>query len=59
VQVVPMEAGDAWYLDLNKPHRVTNGSPQARIHLVVDCVVDEWLTALMSEVTSGAAPQTG
>jgi Aspartyl/Asparaginyl beta-hydroxylase len=58
-QAVRMEPGEAWYLDLNKPHRVTNGSAQTRIHLVVDCVVDEWLTGLMLGATSGLAQHTG
>jgi hypothetical protein len=44
---VVMAPGEAWYLNLNLPHRVANRSAITRIHLVVDCVVDEWLTALL------------
>jgi hypothetical protein len=44
---VEMEPGEAWYLNLNLPHRVSNRSTERRIHLVLDCVVDEWLTELM------------
>jgi Aspartyl/Asparaginyl beta-hydroxylase len=51
---VDLAAGEAWYLDLNLPHRVANRSAVNRIHLVVDCVVDEWLTALMQTVVSRA-----
>jgi len=44
---VELAAGEAWYLNLNLPHRVNNRSPWTRIHLVVDCVVDHWLRELM------------
>ena len=40
---VAMAEGEAWYLDLNRPHAVANGGDRPRIHLVVDCVVDDWL----------------
>lgn len=42
-QRVMMEAGECWYLDLSRPHRVRNASPIARIHLVIDCEVNDWL----------------
>jgi hypothetical protein len=42
-QRVLMEAGECWYLDLSRPHRVRNASPIARIHLVIDCEVNDWL----------------
>jgi hypothetical protein len=42
---VTMLPGEAWYLDLNLPHSVANRGASERVHLVVDCVVDEWLTA--------------
>lgn len=52
---VELAAGEPWYLDLNLPHRVANRSAVNRIHLVIDCVVDEWLSALMAEtVQSGS-----
>jgi hypothetical protein len=41
-----MEEGEAWYLNLNLPHRVHNGSAADRLHLVVDCVVNDWLAEL-------------
>jgi Aspartyl/Asparaginyl beta-hydroxylase len=44
---VTMRAGEAWYLDLNLPHRAANRSSQPRVHLVVDCVVDDWLDSLL------------
>ncbi|MDQ6777387.1 MAG: aspartyl/asparaginyl beta-hydroxylase domain-containing protein [Actinomycetota bacterium] len=52
---VELAAGQAWYLDLSLPHRVANRSAVTRIHLVIDCVVDEWLRELMAEaVQSGS-----
>jgi hypothetical protein len=45
---VPMAAGEAWYLDLNLPHSVANHGPTARVNLVVDCVVNDWLDALLA-----------
>jgi hypothetical protein len=38
-----MPEGEYWYLDLGKPHRVENRSNRDRVHLVVDCVLNEWL----------------
>ena len=38
--------GEAWYLDLNLRHRVDNHSDTDRIHLVIDCVVNDWVRAL-------------
>ncbi|HWF49168.1 MAG TPA: aspartyl/asparaginyl beta-hydroxylase domain-containing protein [Solirubrobacteraceae bacterium] len=46
---VELPAGQAWYLNLNLPHRVANHSAINRIHLVVDCVVDDWLRGLMAD----------
>jgi len=40
-----MEEGEAWYLDLNLPHRVHNESLADRLHLVLDCVLNDWLAA--------------
>jgi hypothetical protein len=42
---VLMQEGEAWYLNFNLPHRVNNGSRGDRLHLVMDCRVNEWLTA--------------
>jgi mannose-6-phosphate isomerase-like protein (cupin superfamily) len=44
---VVMHAGECWYLNFNLPHRVQNHGSSHRIHLVVDCLVNDWLRALM------------
>ena len=46
-QRVDMAEGEAWYLDLNLRHSVVNGGEHPRIHLVIDCVVDEWLRSIL------------
>ena len=40
---VRMEEGDCWYINANRMHRVSNFGKTDRIHLVIDCVVNEWL----------------
>jgi hypothetical protein len=39
---VEMNEGDAWYLNFNLPHSVTNHGAGERVHLVVDCIVNDW-----------------
>ena len=40
-----LEAGSAWYLRLSDPHSVANRGADARVHLVIDAVVDPWIEA--------------
>jgi hypothetical protein len=40
---VPMKAGELWFLDFNHYHRVDNHSQEERVHLVIDCMVNDWL----------------
>ena len=40
---IVMEAGTCWYINANLTHRVANTGDRDRIHLVVDCGVDDWL----------------
>ena len=42
---VIMEPGECWYLNLSLPHRVQNRGSLDRIHLVIDCGVNDWLIA--------------
>ncbi len=46
---IPMQEGECWYLNLSLPHRVTNGGTSDRIHLVVDCLVNDWVKELFAE----------
>ncbi len=42
---VIMEPGECWYLNLSLPHRVQNRGSLDRVHLVIDCGVNDWLIA--------------
>ena len=42
---VAMGEGDVWYVNFNLPHWVHNRSAVDRVHLVVNCVVNDWLDA--------------
>ena len=45
---VPMAEGELWFLNFNHYHSVVNRSDEDRIHLVLDCVVNDWLLGLLS-----------
>ena len=42
-QAVPMREGELWYMNADLEHSVNNGSCEDRVHLVVDCEVNDWL----------------
>lgn len=44
---VEMKEGECWYLDLSLPHWVENHGKTDRIHLVIDCQVNDWLRELI------------
>ena len=46
---VPLTSGTSWYLNVNHPHSVDNGSSQPRVHLVFDCVVNPWVLKIIAE----------
>lgn len=50
-QAMHMPAGECWYLNANLPHSVVNESNIDRIHLVIDCVVNDWLQQTMANAT--------
>jgi len=41
---VEMLPGESWYLDLNLRHRVANHGTEQRVHLVLDCLVNDWVS---------------
>lgn len=41
-----MDAGACWFADFSKPHHVLNNGETDRIHLVIDCVVNDWMRGL-------------
>ncbi len=52
---IDMTAGECWYLNFNLPHRVANRGTSDRIHLVVDCIVNDWLRELLLAADAGAS----
>lgn len=44
-----MLAGECWYANFDLPHSVENRSSVARVHLVIDCLRNEWSDALFAE----------
>ena len=46
---IPMRGGDCWYLNLSLKHSVNNSGNTDRVHLVIDCKVNDWLKKLLCE----------
>ncbi|OIO61214.1 MAG: aspartyl beta-hydroxylase [Alphaproteobacteria bacterium CG_4_10_14_0_2_um_filter_63_37] len=44
---VVMGAGESWYLRLSDPHSVENRGDRARVHLVLDALMNEWLAGML------------
>ena len=40
---VNMNPGELWYIDADKEHSVENNGSQERVHLVIDCLSNNWL----------------
>lgn len=51
---VQMAVGECWYLRLSDPHRVANHGTTARVHLVIDAWVNDWLEAQLLTAVTGA-----
>jgi hypothetical protein len=45
---VNVKEGECWYMNFNLPHSVNNKSKMARVHLVIDAVVNDWVKELFS-----------
>lgn len=54
---IPMGEGECWYVNVNLPHWVDNRSVVDRVHLVIDCVVNDWLAACFGAEAPAAAGQ--
>lgn len=44
-----MKEGECWYLNLSLKHHVNNFGNDSRIHLVIDCKVNDWIKTLLNE----------
>jgi hypothetical protein len=45
---VDMKEGECWYHNFNLPHSVLNRGQADRVHLVLDCVVNDWLRQVLT-----------
>ncbi|WP_230970520.1 aspartyl/asparaginyl beta-hydroxylase domain-containing protein [Nitrogeniibacter aestuarii] len=56
---VVMAVGELWYIDASREHQVSNPGDQDRIHLVVDCIVNDWLVERFRQAAwiEGAHPE--
>ncbi|WP_375240657.1 aspartyl/asparaginyl beta-hydroxylase domain-containing protein [Polaribacter sp.] len=46
---VNMKPGECWYLDLTKPHQITNNCNEERINLTIDMIPNDWLKNLIKK----------
>ena len=55
-ELLRMREGQCWYINANLPHSVVNKGDTDRIHLVIDCKVNDWLTALFDTAEKKYVP---
>lgn len=48
-QRLVMKEGECWYMNANLKHQVSNKGQSDRIHLVIDCQVNHWLSGLINQ----------
>ena len=48
-ELLRMRDGECWYINANLQHNVANKGETDRIHLVIDCKVNDWLKGLFSK----------
>ena len=44
-----LKEGECWYMNFNLPHAIHNKSTTARIHLVIDALVNDWVKELFMQ----------
>jgi hypothetical protein len=49
--VLDMKEGECWYINANLTHQVFNDSLTDRIHLVIDCKVNDWLSNFFADAS--------
>ena len=52
---IVMEPGGAWYLRLSDPHSVANRGTSDRVHLVIDCIANDWLIGQLRAATANGS----
>lgn len=56
-QDLVMRPGELWFVDVSQPHSVANRGAASRVHLVLDCVVNEWLFRVFSGASGMLGPR--
>ncbi len=49
---VVLQEGECWYLNFNLIHSLKNGGSTDRVHMVIDCSVNDWLKSFFAQATS-------
>jgi hypothetical protein len=49
---IPMQPGECWYCNFHLEHEVKNNSNQSRVHIIIDCIVNDWLTYIFEQALS-------
>ena len=47
-RLLEMNEGECWYLDFSRPHSISNRGASDRVHLVIDCQLNDWLRKTVS-----------
>lgn len=55
---IVMVPGSVWYLRLADRHSVANRGVRDRVHLVIDCVVNDWLETMLVEAGQTMQPSS-
>ncbi|WP_147113032.1 aspartyl/asparaginyl beta-hydroxylase domain-containing protein [Tateyamaria sp. syn59] len=50
-----LSPGEVWYVDTLRPHSLRNDGDAARVHLVIDCVVNDWVRQHLDAAMAQAA----
>ena len=53
-QPIKMEPGESWYCNFHLKHEVQNNSDQQRVHLILDCLVNDWVKDIFEKASSHA-----
>ena len=48
---VQMKEGECWYCNFDVIHEVHNKSDEARIHLILDCMVNDWIKEVFAKAS--------
>lgn len=48
-QTIPMKPGECWYCNFDIKHEVHNNSTEDRVHLIMDCLVNEWVKDIFAD----------